>query len=283
MKYRHEPFDIVSPISENIIERIISSRFNLPRRIYRKILREYSKKSSLYAVKTSDQNKIFSELGLSRSDGLVKLDDILMECYGVNFDEKNGMFSEHLILLSSISCLNHSIKSILEIGTFDGKTSLILSRLFEDVNILTIDIPVTENDFESTYIQKSLQQEFLENRNKNLSNAKIKFLEANSITLANNKEKFDLIWIDGAHGYPVVSMDIVNSYRLCNKNGYVLLDDVWKQVDYSDKFSKSIASYESLNALKDAKLINNFYLIPKRLGGEYNLPWTKKYVGLFQL
>ena len=283
MKYRHEPFDIVSPISENIIERIISSRFNLPRRIYRKILTKYSKTSSLYAVKTSDQNKIFSEIGLSRSDGLVKLDDILMECYGVNFDEKNGMFSEHLILLSSISCLNHSIKSILEIGTFDGKTSLILSRLFEDVNILTIDIPVTENDFESTYIQKSLQQEFLENRNKNLSNTKIKFLEANSITLANNKEKFDLIWIDGAHGYPVVSMDIVNSYRLCNKNGYVLLDDVWKQVDYSDKFSKSIASYESLNALKDAKLINNFYLIPKRLGGEYNLPWTKKYVGLFQL
>ena len=32
----------------------------------------------------------------------------------------------------------------------------------------------------------------------------IKFEELNSLNLINYKEKFDLIWIDGAHGYPVL-------------------------------------------------------------------------------
>ena len=44
----------------------------------------------------------------------------------------------------------------------------------------------------------------------------------------------------------------------------------------------SLTGVESLLALQSSKLINDFYLIPKRLGEEFNLPWTKKYVGFFQ-
>ncbi len=262
-------------------ERIISSRLNFPRRIYRKLFLEYAKKSPLYKIKNSEQDQIFNEIGLSRSDGLTKLNNVLMQYFGENFDETIGMYSEHLVLLSSISCLNKSIKNILEIGTFDGKTALILSKIFEDANILTIDLPSTDSDFESTYDRQGLCQTFVENRNKNLENKRIKFLESNSIALVNDEEKYDLIWVDGAHGYPVVSMDIINSYRLCSENGYVLIDDVWEKVVYSDKFYKSIAAHESLTALKSSKLINDFYLIPKRLGVEFNLPWAKKYVGFF--
>ena len=264
------------------IERIISSRFNLPRLIYRKLLIEYAKKSAFYIVKSSDQSQIFDEIGLSRADGLTKLNNVLMECFGVNYDEKNYMNSEHLVILSSISCLNQSIKNILEIGTYKGKTTLILSKLFEDANILSIDLPTTDSDFESTYNREGKVQDFVENRNKNLTNKRIRFLETNSITLANIEEKFDLIWVDGAHGYPIVSMDIVNSYRLCRNDGYVLIDDVREQVDYSDKYYKSTAAHESLSELKIAKLINDFYLIPKRLGGEWNLPWEKQYIGFFR-
>ena len=260
----------------------MTSKLNFPRRIYRKLFLEYVKKFPRYKIKTSHQDQIFDEIGLSRSDGLTKLNNILTQYFDKNYNEKNGMYSEHLVMLSSISCLNKPIKNILEIGTFDGKTALILSKFFEDANILTIDLPETDSDFESTYARHGLRKVFVENRNKNLANKRIKFLEANSIALANSEEKFDLIWIDGAHGYPVVSMDIINSYRLCSENGYVLVDDVWRNVDYSDKFYKSIAAHESLMTLKSSKLINDFYLIPKRLGEEFNLPWTKKYVGFFQ-
>ena len=29
-----------------------------------------------------------------------------------------------------------------------------------------------------------------------------------------DKLKFDLVWVDGAHGYPTVVSDIINAYRL---------------------------------------------------------------------
>jgi predicted O-methyltransferase YrrM len=265
------------------IEKKISSRFNYPRRIYRKLWRVYAKKTGFCKVTTSDQNQIFHEIGLSRESGLNKLNDLLMKFFGRHYDEKDGMYSEHLVTLSSISCLNHSLKNILEIGTYDGRTALILSELFEGANILSIDLPATDNDFESMYSRKGKVQDFVENRNKNLGASKqIRFLEANSISLTNIEEKFDLIWIDGAHGYPVVAMDIINSYRLCKKGGYVLIDDVLEQVDYSDKHYTSIAAHESLSELKIAKLINDFHLIPKRLGAEFNLPWVKKHVGIFR-
>ena len=34
--------------------------------------------------------------------------------------------------------------------------------------------------------------------------------------------------IDGAHGYPTVAMDIINSLRLANINAYILIDDIFK-------------------------------------------------------
>jgi len=54
-------------------------------------------------------------------------------------------------------------------------------------------------------------------RNNILKKSKsIKFLEKNSINLINANKKYDLIWIDGAHGYPVVCADIINSLHLLN-------------------------------------------------------------------
>ena len=73
-----------------------------------------------------------------------------------------------------------------------------------------------------------------------------------------SKLEFDLIWIDGAHGYPIVAMDIINSYRLGNSGAFILIDDIWKKGNLSDKMYKSIGGYESLKSLYEAKLINNF-------------------------
>ena len=45
---------------------------------------------------------------------------------------------------------------------------------------------------------------------------RIFFKQMNSINLFNHKKKYDLIWIDGAHGYPMVTTDIINSLKLTN-------------------------------------------------------------------
>ena len=46
----------------------------------------------------------------------------------------------------------------------------------------------------------------------------VKFKQMNSIKLTYEQDEFDLIWIDGAHGYPFVTFDILNSLRLSNQN-----------------------------------------------------------------
>ena len=164
----------------------------------------------------------------------------MLECFGVSYDEKDGMYSEHLVVLSSISCLNQSIKNILEIGTYDGRTALILSKLFVDANILSIDLPAAGKDFESMYSRKGKVQDFVENRNKNLgANKQIRFLETNSIALTNIEEKFDLIWVDGGHFFPEVSWDICNAFHYCNTDGHIIVDDVSEARDgkISDKVS----------------------------------------------
>ena len=41
----------------------------------------------------------------------------------------------------------------------------------------------------------------------------------NSVNLLNHKKSYDLIWIDGAHGYPVVCIDIINAITKLIRDG----------------------------------------------------------------
>ena len=52
---------------------------NFSKRIYRRLFLEYVKKFPRYKINTFDQEQIFDEIGLSRSDGLTKLNNILAD------------------------------------------------------------------------------------------------------------------------------------------------------------------------------------------------------------
>ena len=182
------------------------------------------------------------------------------------------MSSEHEILFACISLRNLEVKNILEIGTFDGANSHLLSRLFPNSNIDTIDLNANNNDFINSYNREASIDNFLKVREENLSKSeKINFIELNSLKLINHKKKYDLIWVDGAHGYPVVSSDIFNSLNLINEKGIILCDDIFTNFKISqyDKMYKSIASYETLKALEEQNIIK-FNLIYKRLDAEFN-------------
>ena len=199
------------------------------------------------------------------------------------YDENFGMYSEHLIMLAAISELDQHFKGVLEIGTFDGVTAGILSVLFADAAIDTVDLDYNNPEFIKTYGRGVSAAKFAQEREKVLSSIeKVNFKACNSITLANWNVQYDVIWIDGAHGYPVVAMDVINAYRLCAPGGFVLIDDIWTTGSASDKFYRSTAGFNSLRELVSAGLIDDFHLIPKRLGGKHNLRWTKKYVGCFR-
>jgi len=262
--------------------RLWRSRLNIPRRTFWYIFRQLVERTKLFQVPVQVQESKMSALGLTRKDGLKRLDSVLKELMGKSYDESDGMFSEHLILLASISVNGISVNKILEIGTFDGRTALILSRLFPSANIVTIDLPSNEEEFENSYNRYNSLDTFLTKRKGYLSEAvNVEFREVNSLELSKWEERFDLIWIDGAHGYPVVAMDVINSFRLASENGYVLIDDIRITGSDSHRMYKSVGGFESLQALVEAKLIPSFYLFYKRLSGVFNTPGEKKYVGLF--
>lgn len=229
---------------------------------------------------TKEQNQNFSHLNLNRDSGLKILQKIKKEYNFLN----RPMSSEHEVIFSSISNSNNQIKNILEIGTFDGNNSFLLSLLFPESNIETIDLHENDDDFINFYSRKDIIQKFLETRNQTINKRNnIKFKKMNSLNLIKKKDKYDLIWIDGAHGYPNVCVDIINSLNLISENGIIMCDDVFKNKQAKeDKMYNSIASYETLKALEKENLIKLRFFY-KRLNSINNYDKNKiKYIAFFQ-
>ena len=254
----------------------------IPKKILNKLNYYFSYKKYNQNYFEEEQNKIFEHFGLNRQEGIKKLISTKK-----NLDFKlrnNGMSSEHEVIFSSLSnSKNKSFTDILEIGTFDGFNSLLLSNLFPNSKIDTIDLSETDDDFVNFYNRKDNINKFIQDRNIILSkNKNINFSPLNSLKLLNHKKKYDLIWIDGAHGYPVVCIDIINSLHILKENGLILCDDVHLKLNQrdSDRMYSSIATYETLNELNKQDLID-FKLIYKRLSAKYNcMENTRKFIAI---
>lgn len=229
------------------------------------------------------QKKIFDQNNLDRNKGI----KIFRELINQNKALKSDMNSEHQIIFAALSNnKNYKIENILEIGTYDGKNALLLSKLFPNAKIQTIDLPHETKQFKATYNRKKKEdlEKFVNDRNQLIENQKnIQLIETNSINLVNEKKKFDLIWVDGAHGSPVVVIDIINSLRLSSLNSLILCDDIHvKTLKKQDPNYFSNASFETLNVLKDEKLIE-FDLFFKRVANNYNYyPVEKKFIALIK-
>jgi len=253
------------------------------RNLFRTLIRGSKSTSAELEIRRNLQEAIYLKYGLRREAGLSKLNKIFSDLYGHNYNETTNMWSEHLVLFASISQDFAPISKILEIGTFDGETTKLLSLLFPDSEILTIDLPKSELSKFDLYKYMTERPDFEEIRNQNLTHsAKIQFQEINSLQLSVSSSQFDLIWIDGDHSSPIAAVDIANSLRLLSSNGIAICDDVYVEVTNKNSSQSSICSYETLNRFTEAKLIS-FSLIRKRLGLEFNpTNSNEKFLGIFQ-
>ena len=242
---------------------------------FQKLKRNYD-----YNFFVEDQNSKFKILGLNRKQALEKL--LLIKKKHDLTDRK--MSTEHETLFSALSDkIDIPQIEILEIGTYDGANSFLLSLLFQNSNITTVDLPEDDDEFANTYGRRKDFNQFIKKRDQILSKGKnIEFIKTNSINLINSKKKFDIIWIDGAHGYPTVCIDIINSFNMLNKNGIALCDDVFLTKPFNeDQTYRSIGAFQTLKSLESEKLIslNLFY---KRLDALNNCdPLRRKFIALF--
>ena len=266
---------------KNILVHNLKTPHKIPIKIFRKIIFLYKKTKYKIEAVESDQNKRFFKSNLSRDEGLKKLKKI-KENYKFL---KREMSSEHEVLFSSISLISEiKIQNILEIGTFDGANAFLLSRIFENSRIETIDLKSSESDFKNTYKRNDSAEKFTNLRDNLLSKVdNIKFTELNSVKLTLSDKKYDLIWIDGAHGYPVCCIDIVNSVKLLNKNGYIIVDDILTENDENDKMYDSIAGFETLKQLEKNNIISLDFFYKRLDAGSNADPKKTSYIALVRL
>lgn len=254
---------------------------NFPLKVFKKLYRIV--KTELNELKLSESKRL-EELILSyESVGLIqnryKNIELLNKCLKsldlAEYEEKNGMYSEHLIIFTALSKLDSKPKNILEIGTYDGKTASILASLFPESTITTLDLKDHDPIFTSSissYTRDDNSNDFIRKRDNLIKRHKnISFIQANSLnlTFSESLKGQDLIWIDGAHGYPVVVSDITNCLRLLSDDGIIMCDDVWKKKVINDPLFSSIATYESLCSFSEANIIETTFF-NKRIGKSFN-------------
>jgi hypothetical protein len=117
---------------------------------------------------------------------------------------------------------NSSINlKILEIGSFEGYSANIFSKIFDRSEIYCVDpwIPYSEHlNLNFNKIEKNFDK-----NTKNLNVKKFKMFSSNFFK--NNSENFDLIYIDGSHAAADVLFDAMESYNILNKGGVLFFDD----------------------------------------------------------
>lgn len=240
------------------------------RRPIKRLFRKWKVSKVSQSVLHAEQTQRFNDLGLDWQNARRGVEQLL----GVNTNISSHR-SEHYELLIAIS-RRHKPARILEIGTAEGDFTVFLATIFPDAKIETIDLPSSDRRFWNATTELSstkgakVSHSEVEERNAKLSKfSNIRFRESNSLSLTfQENDKYDLIWVDGDHTYPVVSIDIANALRLLNVGGMLGFDDIYEmpQVNYRWVGQES---YETLVQFKNAGLID-FKLILKKLFPEKN-------------
>lgn len=251
--------------------------FKIISKIFKKFLPNswYVHLQKIYRTKISSKKYRNYDLSedLNYNENLFKLfnfdiEEIKLQLNSLNLQYHTPGLSWHYHLFVGLKNYFGNKKiDILEIGTSMGNFSNFISKVYHESHITTIDLDESDNQFINTYgrNEKEKFDEFLKIRNKNLNRKNINFIRLNSLNIKKyfNKKKFDLIWVDGDHLNPQVTIDIINSLDLLNNDGIICTDDVimnnkFKKTDYV-----SSDGFFALKHLEDNGVIKNYYLIKR--------------------
>lgn len=219
-------------------------------------------------ILVAEQSANFAALNLDFRKAQKKVVDLL----GEQVDLKSHQ-SQHYELVVAFSELFEP-RRILEIGTADGSFAAFLSLVFPAAKIDTLDLPETDPRFfnaisleVSTQSKEVLSNNFAESvfkRKQNLgSSSNIRFVANNSLLLSRfESSKYDLIWVDGDHTYPIVACDIANAVRLVADDGLILCDDVFLSRGQKGKWgaqetAQTLKCYESAGVLKNSFVLKS--------------------------
>jgi len=115
----------------------------------------------------------------------------------------------------------------LEIGSYEGRSTIFFMEYFKEINLICVDTwQGSDEQSDMTIDFKKIENNFDYNIKKYKNNiTKYKDTSDNFFKLNSNKN-FDFIYIDGYHKYENILNDAQLAFKLLNKGGFMLLDDV---------------------------------------------------------
>ena len=116
--------------------------------------------------------------------------------------------------------IDKNLNSVLELGTWGGHTTRILSYLFKKV--ITVDIP---DEFERRILGPGNAADINKDRD-NITYTPLDLYRDNW-----NFEQQDVVFIDAQHTYDTCELDVSNSLKLLSVGGYLVFDDLSNPMD----------------------------------------------------
>ena len=265
---------------------MILAKYFDPQRYARRLRRMRALKSyDLPRIEAEEAAK-FRALGLDPVAARPHLDAALRSIGSAPYDDLNGTDSIHWLVFAALSLSPRAdtIRDILEIGTFRGKTALLLKTLFPRAQVTTLDLPTSDPIMKQTYRRDTPEQlaEYRATRDGRVNRDGITFIEANSFFLPERAPgPYDLIWMDGGHLFPEVAWDFCNSWHACRSGGLLLCDDVIPDSRGRDAYA-SDESHKVISYLAARTGITPTFLLKRRNPAWSADPVTRKFVAVLE-
>lgn len=173
--------------------------------------------------------------------------------------------SFHLLAFEALALSGFRPGHVLELGTFQGKATALLSSLFPQAKVYTVDLPKDDPIFRSFHEKISPDQERVERRLKreNIERIRINSAFVGSLDLP----RFDLIWVDAGHHFPEVAWDHAYAFSRIQPEGWIFSDDIWlPSAREARKDLKNGQAFEMMDYLSK-RAPCDFRLVPKRPSG----------------
>ena len=126
---------------------------------------------------------------------------------------------------------NKNIKNVLEIGFNAGLSAGVFLATRTDIKLVSVDIGAHDYILKAQkLIQKLFPDRFM------------LVVGDSSLVVPQLKDLIspDLIFIDGAHHEPVVSLDLKNCLDMCRPGTWLLIDDYWPKGDHEPAVKKAV-------------------------------------------
>lgn len=123
------------------------------------------------------------------------------------------------------------VNNVLELGTGDALSTVVLSNLFPKAGIFTVDLPQDDPMYKRWHQKTERAPKREKQRKERLGRENITAFEINTffLPILRLPEKFEFILVDGDHTYPQCPGDVIFAYSRVAEGGFVFFHDYYEE------------------------------------------------------